>query len=170
MQYIKPKTFVNSEGENLTYTNWAQDQPDNYNGEEKYVTMSLSDGKWSDFTGHYTAYVFCVQDCSVWATPKPTTPANYAASCADLTKSGLIAGSNLAKFGTLTVSCNSNDLSSHGDPMQKAQIMDDDCSTHWHSFYYADSWVNYKFNKEQKVAKVAIKVRQREFFFLRSIF
>ena len=90
----------------------------------------------------------------------------YAASCADLTKSGLIAGSNLAKFGTLTVSDNSNDLSSHGDPMQRAQIMDDDCSTHWHSYYYTDSWVNYKFNKEQKVAKVAIKVRQREFFFL----
>ena len=90
----------------------------------------------------------------------------YAASCADLTKSGLIAGSNLAKFGTLTVSGNYNGLSSHGKPMRQAQIMDDDCSTHWHSNMHIDSWVNYKFNKEQKVAKVAIKVRQREFVFL----
>ena len=135
--------------------------------------MSISDGKWRDYPGHYNVYVLCVQDCSKTSSTtttsstktesklKLTTP-NYAASCSDLSKSGVIAGPSLAKFGTLTVSDESNGVSAFSDQQHQPQMMDGDCKTHWHSKMSKNSWINYKFNSEQKVAMVAIKIRQRE--------
>ena len=173
LKYIKPKTFVNSKGEKPTYFNWDKGQPDNYVNPEEYVAMSISDGKWRDYPGHYNVQVLCVQDCSktslITTTSstntkskfKPTVP-NYALSCSDLSNIDVIAGPSLAKFGSLTVSGELNDVSAFYEPQGKPQMMDGDCKTHWHSKMSKNSWINYKFNSEQKVAMVAIKIRQRE--------
>ena len=57
-------TFVNSKGDKPSYTNWEQGQPDNLYDPEKWVAMSISDGKWFDIPGYNAVYVLCVQDCS----------------------------------------------------------------------------------------------------------
>jgi hypothetical protein len=62
--------FVDIKGNPLTYTNWADNQPDNlvksydiYNGKqmvsplgEHWVAMASTNGKWADFGNHYNEY------------------------------------------------------------------------------------------------------------------
>ena len=41
-------TFEWVNGEPITYTNWAQGEPNNNLGDEHYTRMRLSDGQWND--------------------------------------------------------------------------------------------------------------------------
>ena len=55
--------FLSSTGQQASFTNWHQNEPDNKNGQEHFVTM-WDDGKWNDFPGNYSsAVIICQRDC-----------------------------------------------------------------------------------------------------------
>ena len=55
-------TFVSSTGYKAVYTNWFNNEPDNKNGNENYVTMYL-DGTWNDFRPSREVSIVCQEVC-----------------------------------------------------------------------------------------------------------
>ena len=43
--------FVDSFGNQPSFTNWHSGQPDNYNDEEDYVIYQMGSGTWTDIKG-----------------------------------------------------------------------------------------------------------------------
>ena len=55
-------TFVSSTGYKAVFTNWHNNEPDNKNGDEHYVTMYL-DGTWNDFKSSTQSSIICQKVC-----------------------------------------------------------------------------------------------------------
>ena len=63
LSYLKTEgEFISSTGNQASFTNWHQYEPDNKNDQEHFVTM-WDDGKWNDFNGDYNTVIICQRDC-----------------------------------------------------------------------------------------------------------
>lgn len=57
----KEGSFVWTNGETMNYTNWSENQPDNYGGNENYMMMYKTTGLWNDNVGDADSMGFVVE-------------------------------------------------------------------------------------------------------------
>ena len=53
--------WYDSDGNNVTFTNWNDGQPNSYNGDQDYAAISYAPNKWGDFHGDTRGQVICLQ-------------------------------------------------------------------------------------------------------------
>jgi hypothetical protein len=68
--------FKWTNGDNLSYTNWAAGQPNNYYNNQDYVEM-LSDGKWNDQYNHYKLEYIMEIPCSQVVQTEGPAPGSF---------------------------------------------------------------------------------------------
>ena len=60
---VKEGDWRDSNGNKITYFNWADAQPDNANGNEHFLHIHPSfDGKWNDATADRKSFIICQRD------------------------------------------------------------------------------------------------------------
>ena len=72
MARISPTSFAWTNGDALTYTNWAGGEPNNFGGNENYVHTYANNGTWNDLANNssYAGAKFGVLELA--AVPEPS--------------------------------------------------------------------------------------------------
>ena len=54
--------FVDSKGQQITYSNWSPGEPNDFKAREDYVTLIMKTGKWNDYPAKPDVTVICQLD------------------------------------------------------------------------------------------------------------